>query len=281
MNKTTKYVGASIVTIIGVIALFFISLYGMQPYLEIGALIAGKIHIVPGQSLILDSPFRPGIVRIAGAAIFLWAVVSLIRQYNAKKLGIWNGALFCVISIFGFRLAAMAVPLLENIGNTIGLLGWATIQLIEVSSILYCLFAGSNPGLVSQQSGQALLVFYASGAYVAEVFINLYRFPPYADGNLDVIWRHFRLNAWDENLFSLGNVIWGVFSIVGFEMFFCFLLSSLCVVLIPNDLTGHPFSTIGNAHHGGSGSTRGHQSSGSAPNARHGGSGSTNSTKGY
>lgn len=194
---------------------FVVALFNLQPWIQFGIIFIGKIQVIPGQSLILNSPVRPGIVRIMGLALLLFSLRQLWVMKKRRELTFWSGVLWTGLFIFGFNLLRLAVPLLENLGTSVGTLMWTMVQSFQLAPFLVPVFFADRvtPELMKG------LWFAHWTAYLVEVTVCLWRFPPYANGDIDVITRHLTTGTLREAYFQPGNVVWLVVSVIICEGF--------------------------------------------------------------
>jgi len=199
-----KY-GAGAIAFVSLVILitFFAAAFSMQGFLELGADLTANIDTWPLLGWIIGAIASIPNVQVVG---FILAAFIGFKCWKAKG--------FTFVQVLGLLAAVAMIGGAETLNNNIGAIAG------------FCLFAWFNAVQLSSWAGQ-IAGFNASWArdlkpyivffYLAEVGINLVRFPPYGDGQLGTFFSDLQYGALDPALIQWSNLAWMFISVAAVE----------------------------------------------------------------
>lgn len=191
-------------------ALLLVLLLNLQPWWVIGGDFADQINIIPGLGLLEKHVLRGTISRVIGGLLAFYGFTQLQQRKVAHG--------FTMFIAGGIFLVGPGT-VYENLGYVIGTILWGWVQLVQVAPMLVRWGYGNVEWLDDLRQ-------YRIAAYVIELSACLYRFPPYADGNVTRFLNDLKALTLNPALWDWGNFFWAAACMVGVELTLIFLLKA-------------------------------------------------------
>lgn len=201
--KSKVGIGGVCVVALACLITYFAASFSMQGFLTVGANLTSEIDTWPLLSWVI------GVIRIVSNAPilgFMLAAFVIFKCWRTKGITTGNGLLM----LLAILLIGGAETLNNNVGAIAGFCLFCWFNAVQLSS-----WAGKVAGFNASWARELkpYIVFF----YIAEIAINLVRFPPYADGKLGTFFSDMSYQALDPSLILWENLAWLVVAVVAVE----------------------------------------------------------------
>jgi hypothetical protein len=196
--------------------IFFACAFSVQGFFTIGADLTGYIETWPVLGWIIKLAQQIPHATVFGCVLIFYAG---LKFWQAKGVTFFEGVLF----VLGLLAIGGAETLANNIGYIAGFCLFLWVNAVQLS-----VWAGQMAGF-SPSWGKNLKPWIVV-AYVLEFAVNLFRFPPYGDGNPATLFNDLRWGLVDPALVDWWAFVWMVVSIGAIEFTFVFFLRYLGTV---------------------------------------------------
>lgn len=188
---------------LGVISTYIAIAFSIQGFLTLGSDLTANIDTWPmlgwGIQIIKEIPSG----RLVGFAVGGFLIFKCIKAKGISKPHA-IALMFCALLIGG------AETFNNNVGAIVGGTLFLWFNFVQLSSLVGRL-AGFHPTWGRE------LKPYIAGFYIAEFLINLWRFPPYADGRASTFLMDAADGVLDGDLIRWQNLAWMIVSVIAVE----------------------------------------------------------------
>ena len=196
--------------------IFLACAFSVQGFFTIGNDLTAQIETWPFLGWIIKLAQQLPHATIIGCILMAYAG---LKFWQAKGVPLFEGLLF----ILGLLAIGAAETLANNVGAIAGFCLFLWINAVQLSA-----WAGNMAGF--SKSWAKNLKPWIVVAYVLEFGVNIFRFPPYGDGNPLTLFNDLRWSLADPALIDWWAFVWMLVSIGSIEFTFVFFLRYLKTV---------------------------------------------------
>ncbi len=198
------------------LVIFFAAAFSMQGFLTLGADLTANIETWPFIGWVIKVIRMIPNVQVVG---FILMTYCVMRFWKTKGVPLLEGIVF----LLGLLFIGGAETLANNVGAIAGFCLFLWCNVVQLS-----VWAGTMVGF-DKSWGKALKPWIVS-AYVFELAINIFRFPPYGDGSPIALFDDIRWGTLDPSLINFWSFLWLIVSIGAVEFTFVFFLKYINTV---------------------------------------------------
>lgn len=198
------------------LVIFFAGAFSCQAFLTVGADLTSNIETWPFIGWIIKVIRMIPNVQVVG---FILMAYCSMRFWKTQGVPLLEGLVF----LLGLLFIGGAETLANNVGAIAGFCLFLWVNVVQLS-----VWAGTMIGF-DKSWGKALKPWIVS-AYLFELAINIFRFPPYGDGNPLILFDDIRWGILDPALINFWSFLWLIVSIGAVEFTFVFFLKYINTV---------------------------------------------------
>ena len=198
------------------LVIFFACAFSMQGFLTLGADLTENVQTWPFIGWVISAIEKIPNVQVIG---FILMAYCILRFFKLKGVPLLEG--------IGFLLGLLFIGGAETLANNVGMIAGFCLFL-WVNMVQLSVWAGRMVGF-DKSWGKSLKPWIVT-AYLLELAINVFRFPPYGDGNPLLLFDDIRWGTLDPSLINGWSFMWMIVSIGAVEFTFVFFLKYLNTV---------------------------------------------------